>query len=470
MKTTTHQRSGSAHSKNPRKRPNIFDSDSSSDASSEVDSGTEGEDTTSEESFDDEEHVNSVSAEDRQKIEIADVIKARTYLKRKGVEAFLNKYLVESPNGKDIIRLIYLLGELTPSETHIDYNNIRNLQKLFQILYDAIRKVLKSRDRIKSISLPTDIVEQIGKSKNIIVITGAGISTPLGIPDFRSNKGLYKFDLKKYGFKRADEMFNYAIFKEDPAKFFRAAHLILPEDNRYTILHAFLKELESKGKLLRNYSQNIDGVEDNAGISPEKIIRCHGSFNTASCQTPKCTFSTDGKKIFKLMKLQEIPICPRCAKKRPKMLAKHDFQTYGVIKPDITFFGEDLPTRYFETVDDDIEKCDLLIIIGTSLQVSPVNEIASKMPHHIPQILINKDPLLHCDFDVSLLGFSDHAAMYLAKKLKWNLNHEDFEKLRHRKYYTLEDERARGVHHVYEREKMAKRQKLQLKETILDDI
>lgn len=394
-------------------------------------------------------------------------MRARKYLRRKGVEAFLQKYLQDSPNSYDLLHLGHLLGELSPGEITVNFNNLENLQQSLNSLHDIMEKVLRSRDRIKRINSPTDVIYEIEKAKNIIVITGAGISTSLGIPDFRSNGGLYNFDLKEFGFKNADEMFNYEIFKDDPSKFFKAAHLILPDEKRFTLTHAFIKELEVKGKLLRNYSQNIDGLEDNAGISPEKIIRCHGSFNTASCQTPKCKFKTHGRKIFPVIKKNEIPICPRCNKKRRRKVEKYGIETYGVVKPNITFFGEDLPQRYFEHVDKDIDMCDLLIVIGTSLMVSPVNEIATNLPHHVPQVLINKDALNHCEFDVSLLGYSDIISMYLAKKLQWHLSHEDFEKLkRENKYISIEDDNTDAVHQVQIKDEKSDRN--QLKETVLE--
>ena len=77
------------------------------------------------------------------------------------------------------------------------------------------------------------------------------------------------------------------------------------------------------------------------------------------------------------------------------------------MKPDITFFGEGLPEDFHEAMAGDKDKCDLLIVIGSSLKVRPVALIPSSIPASVPQILINLEPLPHLNFDVELLGESD---------------------------------------------------------------
>lgn len=77
------------------------------------------------------------------------------------------------------------------------------------------------------------------------------------------------------------------------------------------------------------------------------------------------------------------------------------------MKPDIVFFGEGLPEAFHNGMVEDKAKCDLLIVIGTSLKVRPVGLIPNSIPEDVPQILINREPLDHLDFDVELLGDSD---------------------------------------------------------------
>lgn len=77
------------------------------------------------------------------------------------------------------------------------------------------------------------------------------------------------------------------------------------------------------------------------------------------------------------------------------------------MKPDIVFFGEGLPDSFHEAMAEDKSKCDLLLVIGSSLKVRPVALIPSSLPAEVPQILINREPLPHCHFDVELLGDCD---------------------------------------------------------------
>ncbi len=91
---------------------------------------------------------------------------------------------------------------------------------------------------------------------------------------------------------------------------------------------------------------------------------------------------------------QEIPKCQKCAE-------------VGILKPDIVFFGESLPENYHKAILEDKEKCDLLIVIGSSLKVKPVAHIPSMLKEDVPQILINRESLNHMNFDIELLGDCD---------------------------------------------------------------
>lgn len=141
------------------------------------------------------------------------------------------------------------------------------------LLVLAISRELSKRAKLPQYNSVDDAVELLKKSKNIIVLTGAGISTSLGIPDFRSaGTGLYS-KLEHLGLNDPQEVFNIEIFKEDPTIFFSVAKDILPETKRFTPTHAFIALLQKKGKLLTNYSQNIDNIEAHAGISRDKLVQ-----------------------------------------------------------------------------------------------------------------------------------------------------------------------------------------------------
>jgi len=138
------------------------------------------------------------------------------------------------------------------------------------------------------------------------------ISTSLGIPDFRSkDNGLYS-KLAHLGLGDPQEVFDIEVFREDPGIFYSIAKDILPSTERFSPTHAFIHLLQQKNKLLTNYSQNIDNLEAKAGISPEKLIQCHGSFATASCV--KCGYKVPGEEIFKDLRAGQIARCGRCLK------------------------------------------------------------------------------------------------------------------------------------------------------------
>ncbi|CCF39584.1 Sir2 family protein [Colletotrichum higginsianum] len=317
----------------------------------------------------------------------------------------------------------------------------------FSLLSLAISRELSKRAKLFRYNTVDDAVELLQRSKNIIVLTGAGISTSLGIPDFRSKGGLYS-QLEHLGLNDPQEVFDISVFKQDPTIFYTVAKDILPSTNRFTPTHAFISMLEKQGKLLTNYTQNIDNLEAKAGISPDKLIQCHGSFATATCV--QCRFKCVGEDIFPDIKAGKIPRCPRCIqnlhpngstkrkrsagteRKRRRFSSddsvsdgEYDMPSAGVMKPDITFFGEALPDEFSRRLTEhDRDKADLVIVIGTSLKVTPVSEIVSWLPANIPQIYISRQAVNHINFDIDLLGDCDIVVSELCRRAGWPLEHE----------------------------------------------
>ena len=387
------------------------------------------------------------------------IMETRKYLKQNGTMKFLEKYLPTAASIENIIKLILQLGFVPKRKLNngLDENDI---MEYIKILNHAIIKVKSIRERREDITTINDALKLIENSKNIMVITGAGISTSLGIPDFRSSQGFYSM-IQHLGLSDPQEVFDLDLFLNDPNIFYSIAHMILPPNQIYSPLHSFIKLLQDKNKLLRNYTQNIDNLESYAGIHKENLIQCHGSFATASCIT--CGYKVDGEIIFPEIKNKEIPYCPKCNEVKQSILKKgkktkskskkknknknkpyddddeeeeegetYFHESFGVMKPDITFFGEQLPENFKIAINQDINKVDLVLVIGTSLKVAPVADIVGKIPEHIPQILLNKDPINHCQFDVSLLGYCDDVASYIANELgeSWDLPHPDYNKIR----------------------------------------
>ena len=222
------------------------------------------------------------------------------------------------------------------------------------------------------------VVEYIksGRGKKIILMTGAGISTAAGIPDFRSiGTGLYS-NLQKYNLPEPSDVFNMDYFKKDPNPFYDLCPSLLPGAYKPTFIHYFSALLAKKGLLLKHYTQNIDGLERIAGVPEEKIVESHGTFYTAHCTVCK-----------KEWKLEEI----RSELEKGKPLHCTVEGCDGLIKPDIVFFHENLPKTFQYNARIDLRSCDMLIIIGTSLKVNPFASLTGTAPEDVPRVLINKD-------------------------------------------------------------------------------
>ncbi|KAL7319457.1 Sir2 histone deacetylase Hst2 [Mucor circinelloides] len=284
--------------------------------------------------------------------------------------------------------------------------------------------------------------------KNIIVMSGAGISTAAGIPDFRSkDTGLYH-NLQKFDLPYAEAVFDIEYFLEKPEPFYALAKELYPGKFLPTKTHYFVRLLQEKGVLLRNFTQNIDTLERMTGLDHEFIIEAHGSFATASCV--ECNVKADSEMVREHALKGQVPRCQECDQ---------------LIKPDITFFGENLPKRFFENLHD-FEKADLLVIIGTSLQVQPFASLIDDVPEHVPRLLINKELVgVHksrssgLDFrwknglnrDVAFLGTCDEGVEKLATLLNWD---KDLDRI-----YTKGHEKLKAIWKAEEEAKMMAEEK-----------
>jgi NAD-dependent histone deacetylase SIR2 len=325
-------------------------------------------------------------------------------------------------------------------------------EQYYALLTLALSRELSKRAKLTHYNTVDDAVTLLQRCKNIVVLTGAGISTSLGIPDFRSKKtGLYS-QLANLGLPITDpqEVFSLDLFREDPTIFYTVAKDILPNTKKFSPTHGFIAMLQNKGKLLTNYSQNIDNIEANAGILPEKLMQCHGSFATATCQ--RCGHKVIGNTIFAEIEAGKIPRCDKCIaalrangtmkrKRSSKRTSSgrrsrygsddtdddedFDIPQAGVMKPDIIFFGEALPDEFEKRlVNRDRDLVDLVVVIGTSLKVAPVSEVVPFLPPHIPQIYISRTPVGHTNFDIDLLGDCDVVVAELCRRAGWDLDHE----------------------------------------------
>lgn len=231
--------------------------------------------------------------------------------------------------------------------------------------------------------------------KKVVVLVGAGVSVSAGIPDFRSpDIGLYQ-QLSKYNLPFPEAVFLGAYFETDPRPFFHLVRELYPSELHPTLTHYFLKLLDSKGQLLRVYSQNIDSLEVLAGLSLDKIEYAHGSFATATCVKCKAKYDVEWLTAQIFSKTNQAStakdptgeydpasvVLPKCARE----------SCQGLVRPDVVLFGESLPSSFFSHVSKDANEADFLLVMGTSLEVQPVNKIPAMVSPLCPRLLANRD-------------------------------------------------------------------------------
>ncbi|KAI8576481.1 hypothetical protein K450DRAFT_256930 [Umbelopsis ramanniana AG] len=340
-----------------------------------------------------------------------------------GMIKFIEKYVIEERI--PLPQLLDVFGCQLPSKISL----LADDMQLLNLLRVVMTRFLRKRRRLENVNTIDDVVDIMKNAKNIMVLTGAGVSVSCGIPDFRSETGIYA-RLDEFDLDDPQQMFDIHYFRENPQIFYSFAREIYPSNFEPSPSHQFVKLLEEKDVLLRNYTQNIDTLEHKAKIT--RVINCHGSFATATCVT--CGYKCAGSDIEADIYAQRVPECPQCSAltkaQQNKANDDSDDETglpslrESIIKPDITFFGEKLPDDFEKGLTVDSEKVDLLIVMGSSLKVSPVSEIMTQIPHSVPQILINRTPITHLTFDVQLLGKSDVIVPELCRRLGWDLRHE----------------------------------------------
>lgn len=207
----------------------------------------------------------------------------------------------------------------------------------------------------------------IDKSKRIVFFGGAGVSTASGIPDFRSDDGLYA---DKYGGRSPEDILNAAFFSLHTKDFydFYRSRMVFP-DAEPNIVHRWLYELEKQDKLRGIVTQNIDGLHKKAGN--KRVYELHGSIYENYCMGCEHSYPLET-----ILETDGVPHCSHCG---------------GVIKPYVVLYGE-APDKY--TVIGacrEISNADTMIIAGTSLAVEPA---ASYIEYFSGRnlIVINKEP------------------------------------------------------------------------------
>jgi NAD-dependent deacetylase len=194
-----------------------------------------------------------------------------------------------------------------------------------------------------------ELAALIRRRQPCVALTGAGVSTESGIPDFRSPTGIWtQFDPLEYA--------SLGAFRRDPEKVWRfyAPRFSMLTEAEPNAAHRALAELERRGLLRAVVTQNIDLLHERAGS--RDVIEVHGSIRTSTC--PACRTTYELAEVLPLLEAGAgAPRCPSCG---------------AVLKPDVVFFGEVLPAAAIDRAFALAAEARLLLAVGSSLEVHPV--------------------------------------------------------------------------------------------------
>jgi NAD-dependent deacetylase len=195
------------------------------------------------------------------------------------------------------------------------------------------------------------LAELIEARRPCVVLTGAGVSTESGIPDFRSPTGIWaEFDPLEYA--------SLDAFRADPAKVwsFYAPRFAMLTEAEPNAAHVAIAELERRGFVRAVITQNIDLLHERAGS--HDVIEVHGSIRTSSCLS--CGAAYPLAEVAAQLETRDAPVCPQCG---------------AVLKPDVVFFGEMLPEAAIDRAYALAGEAGLLLVVGSALEVWPVAEL-----------------------------------------------------------------------------------------------
>lgn len=224
----------------------------------------------------------------------------------------------------------------------------------------------------------------IEESNNIVFFGGAGVSTESGIPDFRSKDGLYNQHDVRFENYEPEYLLSKECLYNNPKVFYEFYRQKMDvRDIQPNITHRVLATLEKAGKVKAIVTQNVDGLHQKAGS--KNVFEIHGTTQKNYCS--KCNMEYHPNFLFNTK--SKIPKC----------------ECRGLIRPDITLYGENLPEKAVIGAINAISKADMLIVAGTSLQVYPAANLISYFEgKHL--VVINKekiDMLMNEDTDLLII-------------------------------------------------------------------
>lgn len=241
-----------------------------------------------------------------------------------------------------------------------------------------------SSETIDTITLAADLIKN---SHHTVVLTGAGISTASGIPDFRSPQaGLWtRFDPLQVA--------SLTAFRHNPEKFYQWLHPMATQmlAAKPNPAHIALARLEDSGHISTIITQNIDGLHTQAGS--KNVLEVHGSINTMTCtncyrQYPSTQF------IDEYIQQGKIPYCPYC---------------HSILKPDVILYDEQLPVNTWLKAEEATKQSDLMLVAGTSLEVMPSAKLPIEALDHGAHLVIINNTDTFMDVRAEVLIHADVA-------------------------------------------------------------
>lgn len=232
-------------------------------------------------------------------------------------------------------------------------------------------------------------------AKHAIALTGAGISTPSGIPDFRSA------DTGLWNKANPMEVASLNTFRVAPERFFKWFRPLTRQivDAKPNPAHLALAELEAKGLIQSVITQNIDGLHQKAGS--KNVFEIHGTLNSVTCGSCYKKYSSS-LCIQAFVKDGIIPKCPDCG---------------GILKPNAILFGEQLPQRTWRQVQKEVIKSDMMLVVGSSLEVFPVAKLPYNTVSNGGKVIIINNQETYLDQKAEVV-FHQDAAIILPELIK----------------------------------------------------
>ena len=283
--------------------------------------------------------------------------------------------------------------------------------------------------------------------RSVAILTGAGVSVAAGIPDFRSPGGMYDTLRPELITATAAQQ---AAMKRDPIAvvmremFFanafpylevRRPFILGTQERKWkaTLSHRFVELLHKKtGKLMRLYTQNIDGLDFQCDIPADKVVPVHGSIGRVACEGCGAPVEFDTFCDAVRSSIKDIYAADPAAPQDSTPIACAECKR-PLVKPTTVLFGSNLPTQFFECAERDMPSVDLLIVAGTSLVVSPANSLVYRVHKDAVRLIVNDQPVgaeLGIDYgrdgggassrDVFAQGECDQVFLELMDHLGWH--------------------------------------------------